>query len=65
MKATLEFSLPEEQNEFDTVSKAGAYESALWEIKELIRGAAKYDTEMNMQEAYRQICEICSDARLP
>lgn len=42
-KATLTFTLPEEQNEFETATKAGDFHSALWEIsQEIFRPARKH-----------------------
>jgi hypothetical protein len=42
-KAKLIFNLPEEQEEFDTVSKAGDFKSALWDVaQEVFRPARKH-----------------------
>lgn len=42
-KATLTFSLPAEQEEYDTANKAGAYAAALHDIYyEIIRKRLKY-----------------------
>lgn len=43
MKATLEFNLPEEQEEFETTVKASDYKLALWDIaQEVFRPARKH-----------------------
>lgn len=42
-KATLEFSLPEEQEEFETATKAADYKLALWDVaQEIFRPARKH-----------------------
>jgi hypothetical protein len=43
MKATLKFTLPEEQNEFEIASNATKYYSALWEIHYICRRVWKYE----------------------
>lgn len=43
MKATLEFNLPEEQEEFDRTQQAGKMHSALWDIgNDVFRPARKH-----------------------
>jgi len=43
MKGILEFSLPEEQEEFDSAARAGELRSALWEIsQQVFRPARKH-----------------------
>lgn len=42
MKATLTFTLPEEQEEFALAMKAGKLESAKWEFEQVLRSAYKY-----------------------
>lgn len=42
MKATLEFNLPEDKEEFLHAQKGGAYAIALCEIRELFRERIKY-----------------------
>lgn len=43
MKATLEFSLPEEQEDFDNAVRAPKLKSALWNIVQLLRSIDKYE----------------------
>ena len=44
MKATLEFNLPEEQDDFNLITGAGDMYSALFDIKSEIRSLRKYGT---------------------
>jgi hypothetical protein len=41
-KGILEFTLPEEQPEFDLAVNAGKYHSALWEFSQRLRGLIKH-----------------------
>jgi len=41
-KATLTFSLPAEQSEFDTAMQGGRAKSALWDIDQMCRSLTKY-----------------------
>ncbi len=43
-KAILEFSLPEENEEFDSAKNGGLYKSVLWELDQYLRGRLKYET---------------------
>lgn len=42
MKATLEFNLPEEQQEFEQASNGWRYHSVLWDFDQWLRGEYKY-----------------------
>lgn len=42
-KATLSFSLPEEQHEFETATNGGSYLAALQELDNYLRGRLKYE----------------------
>ena len=42
MKATLEFTLPEDRDEYRTANQAGAMRSALDAFAEYLRGQVKY-----------------------
>jgi len=60
MKATLEFNLPEDSEEFELQTNAAKYYLALSDIKDLFRGRAKYQ-ETNVEvheEVYELICSI-------
>ena len=55
MKATLEFNLPEEREEFEMTNKAVDYYSQLHEIDEYLRGILKHgDPEA---QSTRQLAE--------
>jgi hypothetical protein len=41
-KATLAFSLPEEQSEFDSAMQGARAKSALWDIDQICRSLVKY-----------------------
>lgn len=58
MKATLEFNLPEENEEFETASNAWKYKSVLWEMDNYLRNKLKYE-ELKGEEyvAYEQVRE--------
>lgn len=58
MKVTLEFNLPEEEEEFDLACKAGKMASALYEIGQALRGAEKYGPDMKASEFRKQFYEI-------
>ena len=42
MKATLEYNLPEDQNEFDSANKGPVYKSFIHEFAEYLRNKTKY-----------------------
>lgn len=67
-KAILEFNLPEEQEEFNMVSKAVSYSIALSDMDNYLRGKIKYGSEEMTEEAYaiyeeirKQLWEIMND----
>jgi predicted nucleotidyltransferase len=45
MKATLEFNLPEDQEEYDLCNKAYIMHNLIWEMKQWLRGETKYATD--------------------
>ena len=45
MKATLTFTLPEEQTEFDTAIQASAAKSMLWDFSQKLRSWQKYHND--------------------
>ena len=45
MKATLEFNLPEDKEEFEVASKAMDWTILAWDIDQYIRNRLKYQTE--------------------
>jgi hypothetical protein len=44
MKAILEFTLPEEQSEFEAASSVHKYQQFLWSLENEIRSACKYES---------------------
>jgi hypothetical protein len=52
MKAIIEFSLPEDQTEYQLVNDASKMFSVLWEMKQWLRGQVKYAPDEMSQEAY-------------
>lgn len=51
MKATIEFNLPEDQLEFDLMSKASKWYSLAWELDQHLRSETKYNSD-NMHDEY-------------
>lgn len=54
MKAILEFNLPEDQEEYNTITKANALFSVIWEHKQSLRSMVKHgyvdNREMTAEE---------------
>ncbi len=42
MKATLEFTLPEEHEEFDSASHGADWQNVVWEMDQALRGYLKH-----------------------
>lgn len=66
MKATLEFSLPEDQETFDLHVTAYDMRRSLIEIKDYLRAKSKYETEDEAKweaynEVYQQLFIILND----
>ena len=45
MKATLEFNLPEDQDEFKLASDGGKWHLVAWDMDQYLRGVLKYGNE--------------------
>ena len=67
-KVKLEFELPEEQNEYDIIMKAGKYHNVIWDIQNYLRNEWKYNDEKYSDEEYKlletirdRLWEILSD----
>ena len=45
MKAILKFTLPEEQEEFETANNASKYYSVLWDLDQYLRNFVKYPSD--------------------
>ena len=44
-KITVEYNLPEEQDEFDTANNASKYYSVLWDLDQYLRNFVKYPSD--------------------
>ena len=44
MKAILEFTIPEEENEFMEAVNGGMFKHVLWQLDQKLRGKLKYET---------------------
>jgi hypothetical protein len=54
-KITVEYNLPEEQDEFETANNASKYYSVLWDLDQYLRNITKYasnDTTEDQLTAY-------------
>lgn len=59
MKAILEFSLPEERNEWKLYEKAPRMQKALWEFREWLRSQTKHsETPPDAEEIWRSFHDI-------
>ena len=58
MKATLEFSLPEDQAEYEMVINASKFYKIIWEMKKELRSKVKYaelsDSEYKAYDSMRE-----------
>lgn len=54
-KATLEFNLPEEIQEFETAANGWKFKVALWQYDQHLRGLVKYGTEEEQKEFSAQV----------
>lgn len=57
-KVTIEYNLPEEQDEFDQTNNAEKYYAVLWDIDQYMRNKVKYasdDTPPLYQEAIQMV----------
>ena len=65
MKATLEFTLPEEREEFETAVNAGKHRSLLDDVLKVLRNEVKYGQGMRgIDDIYKEICGLYSEAGL-
>lgn len=65
MKATLEFSIPEEQSDFLLAFNARDYHSTLRDLREAFRGRAKHsDRPATWNEAYELFLETLNDREI-
>lgn len=66
MKAILEFTLPEENEEHKLALDAGKRYSALWEIAQYVRTLRKYDERETLpkEEVIDKLNELLAEAEL-
>lgn len=60
MKATLEFNLPEEQEEFDLVNQARNLYCVIYELEDYLRDLVKYKNKetINLDELRQKIIDL-------
>lgn len=58
MKATLEFTLPEEQVEFDCAVDGVKWMSAMWDLDQYLRNQLKYEAEQLPKDKLNAIKEF-------
>jgi hypothetical protein len=58
MKATLEFTLPEEQVEFDCAVDGVKWMSAMWDLDQWLRNQLKYEAEQLSKDKLNAIKEF-------
>ena len=61
MKATLEFNLPDDQEDFNHATNGFNYYMALVEMDQWLRGEYKYNGNQDMWEAREKLREIISE----
>ena len=61
MKATLEFNLPEDQDDFNYATNGFNYYMALVEMDQWLRSEYKYNGKEEMYEVREKLREIISD----
>jgi len=71
MKAILEFSLPEDQTEYQMVNDASKIFSVIWDMKQWLRSQTKYapdsmsdDTYKAFEECREKLNELLADNRV-
>jgi len=61
MKATLEFNLPEDQEQFNVAVKAMDWALLAWDIDQSLRTLLKYDSEKTGEQTLEHIKEKLFD----
>lgn len=63
MKATFEFSLPEENAEYEMFANAGKLYSAVWDYAEWLRGICKHGNpdEYNAQKCREKLYDLLNE----
>ena len=63
MKATLEFNLPDDQQDFDLANSGMKFWSVLWELDQSLRAKTKYASDDLPQDKYDAYQEIRDELR--
>ena len=61
MKATLEFNLPDDQQEYDLANNGLSFWNVLWELNQELRTKTKYasdDLPQDKYDAYQEIRDL-------
>ena len=53
MKATLKYTLPDEQEEFEKAVNGGKYAYIIWELDHFLRANTKYDSDSMPDEVHK------------
>jgi len=64
MKATLEFSLPEDNQEFELASKALKLYGTLWDFDVWLRTQIKYNNQEQYETVREKLRELMNDNRI-
>ena len=64
MKATLEFNLPEDNQEFQLHTKATKMYSTLWDFDIWLRSEIKYNDKEQYEPVRKRLQEIMADNRI-
>jgi len=64
MRATLEFNLPEENQEFELASKSLKMYSTLWELDQWLRSEIKYNDKEHLEVVRGKLMELMNDNRV-
>ena len=64
MKATLEFNLPDDNQEFELTSKALKMYSTLWDFDIWLRAEIKYNDQEHYEPVREMLRELMNDNRI-
>ena len=61
MKATLEFNLPEDQDDFELATKGSKWYTVAWDMDQWLRGQLKFPENMNLSDDGYEVLEKCRE----
>jgi hypothetical protein len=64
MKAILQFSLPEEQYEYEAASNGSKYKLILYDLEQFLRNEIKYAEKNELQPARDKLWELMKEENL-